>query len=270
MIPVSSSINNPVFYLRIGPFEGDRIHLKITDASSPRYEVPELVLPRPKRISDGHPRQIGFNYTISPFSFSIFRKSTGEVLFSTVSHPIIFKPQYIRVKTSLPPQANIYGLGEHTNPFRIPPDSTTLTLWSRDAYGIPTGTNLYGSHPVYFEHRMTGTHGVFFLNSNGMDIKITNDGPGGPSLEYNVIGGIIDLYFFAGSETDPTAVAKQYAGVVGTPVEVPYWSFGLHQCRWGYKGEFDLLVHLDLSVNVVQILLMWQMSSPGIKQQRFH
>jgi alpha-glucosidase len=104
---------------------------------------------------------------------------------------------------------------------------------------------------VYFEHRMTGTHGVFFLTSNGMDIKITNDGPGGPSLEYNVIGGVIDLYFFAGSETDPTAVAKQYAGVVGTPAEVPYWSLGLHQCRWGYKGEFDLLVHLDLSVNVV-------------------
>ena len=240
---VSSSMKSSDLLTRLA--EGDRIHLKITDASSPRYEVPESVLSRPKVVRDDYPSQIGFNYTISPFSFSIFRKSTGEVLFSTFSHPIIFKPQYIRVKTSLPRQANIYGLGEHTNPFRIPSDNTTLTLWSRDAYGIPTGTNLYGSHPVYFEHRMTGTHGVFFLNSNGMDIKIKGDGPGDPSLEYNVIGGVIDLYFFVGSETDPMAVAKQYAGVVGTPAEVPYWSFGLHQCRWGYKGEFEIFLHLD-------------------------
>ena len=245
--------------------------MKITDASSARYEVPESVLPRPK--PNDYTQQtpiIGFNYTTSPFSFSIFRKSTGEVLFSTVSHPIIFKPQYIRVKTSIPAQANIYGLGEHSHTFRIPPENTTLTLWSRDAPGIKTGTNLYGSHPVYFEHRTTGTHGVFFLNSNGMDIKIRNDGTsGGPSLEYNVIGGVIDFYFLGGSETDPTAVAKQYADVVGNPAEVPYWSFGFHQCRWGYKGRLNL-VYSESSLNVVQTLLMWQTSSLAIKQQKFH
>ncbi len=101
-----------------------------------------------------------------------------------------------------------------------------------------------------------------------MDIKITNDGPGGPALEYNVIGGVIDFYFLVGSETDPTAVAKQYAGVVGNPAEVPYWSFGFHQCRFGYKGEFNL-TYFQLLLNTVQTLLMWQMSSPGIKQQNF-
>jgi alpha-glucosidase len=70
-----------------------------------------------------------------------------------------------------------------------------------------------------------------------MDIKITKDAESGPALEYNIIGGVVDLYFLAGSETDPTEVARQYAEVVGTPAEVPYWSFGLHQCRFGYKGE---------------------------------
>jgi len=76
-----------------------------------------------------------------------------------------------------------------------------------------------------------------------MDIKITKDGgiDGGPALEYNVIGGVIDLSFLAGSETDPTEVARQYAEVVGTPAEVPYWSFGLHQCRFGYKSETSRL-----------------------------
>lgn len=181
-----------------------------------------------------HSAEIQFNYTTSPFSFSIVRTSTHEVLFSTASHPIIFEQQYLRVKTNLPDNANIYGLGEHTNPFRLSTDNTTLTLWSRDAPGIPVGTNLYGNHPIYFEHRTTGTHGVFFLNSNGMDIKLSN--VGGTSLEYNAIGGVLDFYFLAGSESDPSAVARQYAEVVGLPAEVPYWSFGFHQCRFGYKG----------------------------------
>ncbi|KAF4614427.1 hypothetical protein D9613_003527 [Agrocybe pediades] len=219
----------------------DRIHVKISDPSASRYEVPESVLPRP---DDQHPvaaqsANIQFNFTASPFGFSVYRTKTREVLFSTAGHPIIFEPQYLRLKTQLGKDANIYGLGEHSNPFRLPPDNTTLTLWSRDAYGIPSGTNLYGNHPIYFEHRVTGTHGVLFLNSNGMDIKLRTDTTV-PTLEYNVIGGVLDFYFLAGSETDPTAVARQYAEIVGTPAEVPYWSFGLHQCRFGYRNFVDI------------------------------
>lgn len=69
-----------------------------------------------------------------------------------------------------------------------------------------------------------------------MDIKLTSGDKGGPALEYNVIGGVLDFYFLAGSENDPTEVARQYAQVVGLPAEVPYWSFGLHQCRFGYQS----------------------------------
>ena len=68
-----------------------------------------------------------------------------------------------------------------------------------------------------------------------MDIKLMREGSVN-TLEYNVIGGVLDFYFLAGSETDPAEVARQYAQVVGTPAEVPYWSFGLHQCRYGYHG----------------------------------
>ena len=76
-----------------------------------------------------------------------------------------------------------------------------------------------------------------------MDIKInstvsSNGSSNETSLEYNVIGGVLDFYFLAGSETDPTEAARQYAEVVGLPAEVPYWSFGLHQCRYNYVGEY--------------------------------
>lgn len=161
------------------------------------------------------------------------------------------------MKTALPKNANIYGLGEHTDPFKLPTHNYTRTLWSRDAFLVPSGTNLYGNHPIYFEHRSTGTHGVFLLNSNGMDIKINDSESAGTTLEYNVIGGpflqeiltltsidflggILDFYFLSGSTTSPVEVAKQYAAVVGRPAEVPYWSFGFHQCRFNYTGMSSL------------------------------
>ncbi|KAG6826481.1 hypothetical protein H0H87_007132, partial [Tephrocybe sp. NHM501043] len=235
-----------------------RIHVKIVDANATRFEVPESIFPRPAADKHVSPKAaaIQFNYTASPFSFSIYRTQSREVLFSTASHALIFEPQYLRVKTNLPDDANIYGLGEHTHPFRLPTDNTTLTLWSRDAYGIPVGTNLYGNHPVYFEHRTTGTHGVLLLNANGMDIKLTK--AGGTALEYNVIGGVLDFYFLAGSTSDPTAVARQYAEVAGTPAEVPYWSFGLHQCRFGYKDFVDVAgVITNYSAAGIPLETMW-------------
>ncbi|KAH9857437.1 alpha-glucosidase [Lenzites betulinus] len=236
----------------------DRIHVKITDPADKRYEVPDSVFPRPHAniLTSPHSASIRFNYTASPFSFSIYRASTHEVLFSTASHPIIFEPQYLRVKTNLPTQANIYGLGEHTDSFRLPTHNYTRTMWSRDAYGVPNGTNLYGNHPIYYEHRTTGTHGVLLLNSNGMDIKI--DDTEGATLEYNVIGGVLDFYFLAGSESDPTEVARQYADVAGLPAEVPYWSFGFHQCRFGYTSYVDVAgVISNYSAAGIPLETMW-------------
>jgi alpha-glucosidase len=132
----------------------------------------------------------------------------------------------LRLRTSLPENPNIYGFGEHSDDLRLNTTNYTRTLWSRDAYGIPQGENLYGNHPVYFDHRgENGTHAVFLLNSNGMDLKINNTASAGQYLEYNTLGGIIDLYFLAGPT--PVDVAQQYSGVVGTPVMMPYWGFGV-------------------------------------------
>jgi alpha-glucosidase len=94
---------------------------------------------------------------------------------------------------------------------------------------------LYGHHPIYFDHRgASGTHGVFLLSSSGMDIKIDNSD--GQYLEYNTLGGIVDLYFLAGPS--PKDVSVQYAEVAGKPVMQPYWGFGFHQCKYGYRDVF--------------------------------
>ena len=52
-------------------------------------------------------------------------------------------------------------------------------------------------------------------------------------ITYKVIGGVIDFRFFLG-EQNPQAVVERlniYSGRAAIP---PFWSFGFHQCRWGY------------------------------------
>ncbi len=57
---------------------------------------------------------------------------------------------------------------------------------------------------------------------------------GPSSLSYRVVGGMLDLWVFAGPT--PAAVLEQYTRVVGRPALPPYWSLGFHQCRWGYEN----------------------------------
>jgi alpha-glucosidase len=62
-----------------------------------------------------------------------------------------------------------------------------------------------------------------------MDVKINNTEEDGQYLEYNVLGGILDLYFLSGPS--PVEVSQQYAEVVGLPAMHSYWSLGYHNCR---------------------------------------
>ena len=212
-----------------------RLHILIEDTAQDVYQVQERVLPRPKSqntTADGAALRFGF--TQNPFTFNVTRASTGEVLFDTSDSPLNFESQYIRLRTSLPQNPSIYGLGEHADDFRLPTTGYTRTLWNAESPFIPTRSNLYGSHPVYFEHRGdAGTHGVFLLNSNGMDVRIDKTESGQQYLEYNAIGGVFDFYFLAGPE--PASVSKQYAEVVGLPAMQAYWTLGFHQCKYGWQ-----------------------------------
>lgn len=210
-----------------------RLHVKIQDAANSVYQVPESVFPRPPS-QDVSNATLSFKYTESPFTFTVSRSDTGDVLFDSSAASLVFETQYLRLRTKLPDNPNLYGLGEHSDPFRLNTTDYIRTLWSQDAYGIPSGENLYGNHPVYFDHRgAAGTHGVFLLNSNGMDIFINSTETAGQYLEYNTLGGVFDLYFVAGPS--PVEVAKQYAEIAGLPAMQPYWGLGFHQCRYGYQ-----------------------------------
>lgn len=230
--------------------------MKIQDADDVVYQVPESVFPRPTGPGVSPDKSaLVFKCEAEPFSFSVSRADTGEVLFDTSAASIIFQSQYLRLRTKLPENPNLYGLGEHSDPFRLNTTAYIRTLWSQDSFATPNGANLYGNHPVYYEHRQTGTHGVFFLNSNGMDIKIDKDGQS-QYLEYNTLGGVLDFYFVAGPS--PVEVSQQYAEIAGLPAMVPYWGFGLHQCRYGYRDAFEVAeVIYNYSANGIPLETMW-------------
>ncbi|KAK6788662.1 hypothetical protein RDI58_012460 [Solanum bulbocastanum] len=237
----------------------NRLRIHITDADKQRWEVPYNLLPResPPSLKQtiGQSRkgqfsllsnqeysgnELMFSYTSDPFSFSVKRKSNGQTLFNSSSEDsdpysnLVFKDQYLEISTKLPKDASLYGLGENTQPhgIKIYPNDP-YTLYTTDQSSINLNMDLYGSHPMYMDLRNVNgeayAHAVLLMNSNGMDVFYRGD-----SLTYKVIGGVLDFYFFSGPT--PLAVVDQYTQFIGRPAPMPYWSFGFHQCRWGYHN----------------------------------
>eukprot|EP00878_Enallax_costatus_P002700 GHUV01002888.1.p1 GENE.GHUV01002888.1~~GHUV01002888.1.p1 ORF type:complete len:873 (+),score=203.93 GHUV01002888.1:194-2812(+) len=220
------------------PETASRLHVKISPVGQQRWEVPESIVQRPGPAADLSPSSIAYEVQRpagepgQPFALTVTRRSSGEPIFDTSGHRFVFKDQYIELTTNVPADADLYGIGEVSLPTGplLPRDGTVITLWARDLASALPYANLYGSHPFYLQINKDGSsHGVLFLNSNGMDVILNST-----SLTYRVIGGLIDLYFFTGPT--PEEVIRQYHEVIGFPAMPPYWSLGFHQTRWGYAN----------------------------------
>ncbi|TKA66386.1 hypothetical protein B0A49_05813, partial [Cryomyces minteri] len=204
-----------------------------------------------------------FSWSNDPtFSFTILRKSNGDVLFDTKGTKLVFENQFIEFVSALPENYNLYGLGERIHGLRLG-NNFTATTYAADV-GDPIDLGIYGSHPFYLDTRYyeidshTGdmtyysgnnsaangsytsmSHGVYLRNAHGQETLLRPDG-----LTWRTIGGSIDLYFFDGPSQ--SEVTKQYQfGAVGLPAMQQYFTFGYHQCRWGYKNWTQLQEVVD-------------------------
>lgn len=182
---------------------------------------------------------VDFDYELiideDPFSLSILRKSTKEVVFSSVDMDIILRNNYAEISTVIPSE-NLFGLGERTTNFKI--KSGIYTMYNKDIYGEledgkGRGIQRYGSHPMYLMREKSGKYHISYLrNSLPMDVIVNHDDS---IVTYKIAGGILDFTFFFGDE-NPENVIKTYHKYLGGYSMPPFWSFGFHQSRWGYDN----------------------------------
>ncbi|KAJ3758275.1 glycoside hydrolase family 31 protein [Lentinula raphanica] len=270
-----------------------RLRVRITDSGNQQFTIPESVIarPPPPTTSFTESSDLVFNYESSPFSFWITRRSNPDAtpLFDTrlSSLPktpvdpviggdastalngfsLVFEDQYLELTSSLPLDTNIYGLGEviASSGFRrnIASNGGSIqTLWARDI-ADPVDQNMYGNHPIYLEHRFNETtneaqaHGVFQFSSSGADILLLTPPNASQSLvQYRMIGGIFDFYFFSGPS--PHEVIEQYGALVGLPSWIPSWAFGFHLCRWGYISLNETMQQVQaMRAANVPLEVMW-------------
>lgn len=224
------------------------IRVKISDKNDPRrWQVPTSLYAKGalgdasygKRSVFGRSSDFQFSYTKSLFSFKVIRRADGYVVFDSSKLSLVVKDQYLQIATAVDSDLSIYGLGESTHSNMRLEVGEKHTLWARDQFSLNANVNLYGSHPFFLGLNGKGkAHGVFLLNSNGMDITLEKD-----RLVYQTIGGILDFHIVAGPA--PADVVNQYTQLIGRPKLQPYWSYGFHQCRWGYKSAAVLREVVD-------------------------
>ena len=119
----------------------DRLSIRIIpseiDASNmSQYILPDQLIHQPTRDTDANTTSLtsdlDFVWSNDPtFSFSIFRVSTGDTIFSTKGTKLIFENQFIEFASSMPENYNLYGLGETIHGLRLG-NNFTKTMYAAD------------------------------------------------------------------------------------------------------------------------------------------
>ncbi|CAD7697322.1 unnamed protein product [Ostreobium quekettii] len=153
-----------------------RLHVKISDLEDKRWAVPESLMPRPAASRAATNPLYTFSFEQRPFGFAVARNEDGNVLFDTNGHSLFFKNQYLELTSPVPESSALYGIGERTRSdgIRLQRNGVPTTMWNKDTAAADADTNLYGSHPFLMAIEEGGNaHGIFLLNSNGMDVVLT-------------------------------------------------------------------------------------------------
>jgi hypothetical protein len=143
-----------------------------------RWEVPEDIIPRPLAPTSTPESPL---YTVTTgeregtFRFELHRPD-GTLLLNFTT--LAFKDQFLYVDAHIPAEASLYGAGESslTAGLKLPRNGKILTMWNLDIPAASADVDLYGSHPFFLAVMPDGrSHGVFLLNSNGMDMVFRPD-----------------------------------------------------------------------------------------------
>ena len=223
----------------------DVLHLKIVNASGTRWEAP-LYNPAPgKNYEPGLMDNMGFTFTMDPFTFEITTDGGKTKLLSTKTElggTFKFFDKFIEVGYWYPTK-KIIGYGQRSTPDLELCHARTKCIYSTfnadalnplDNGEPPGGNQTYGTHTFYMvKSGQRSFMGTFLLNVNSQEIEINKHPAGDVNLYHRTIGGVIDFYFFYLNSAD--TLIKKYHDLIGRPYLPPFWTLGYHQCRWGWN-----------------------------------
>ena len=192
-----------------------------------------------------------------PFGFTIKDQRSNEDIYSFDGSNFLYSDTLIMFDQLLTTKY-IYGFGERNFEFNLEegkyttwPNDTTTTYKDKKTGGY----NLMGHQPIGLHKTKNKKYlGFIFMNINAQDLIInsTNAKYLNNKNENNIfkyfmrhitIGGIIN-YFITFGDTPEEAILEIHK-IIGRPTLPPYWAFGWHQSRWGYKTTKDLEKVLD-------------------------
>lgn len=113
--------------LSVGFQGADRVHVEIrpryiASENATWFLLPEELIPRPS-VGQEHgsePNDLTVSWSNDPsFSFTVKRRETGDILFSTEGKKLVYEDQFIEFISTLPEDYNLYGLGEVIHGFRL-------------------------------------------------------------------------------------------------------------------------------------------------------
>ena len=191
-----------------------------------------------------------------PFSFKLKDKKSNEYIYAFDGANFLYTDTLIMFDQLLTTKY-IYGFGERNYDFNLDigkyttwPNDTTVTYRDQGTGGY----NLMGHQPIGLHRTKNGKYlGFIFMNINAQDLiinladeKYKNNKNYLDNIKKNfqyylrhiTIGGIINYYITFG-DTPEEAILEIHR-IIGRPMVPPFWGFGWHQCRWGYKSTKDL------------------------------
>ena len=187
-----------------------------------------------------------------PFSFKLKDIKNGEYIYVFDGANFLYTDTLIMFDQLLTTKY-IYGFGERNYDFNLDigkyttwPNDTTITYRDKGTGGY----NLMGHQPIGLHRTKNGKYlGFIFMNINAQDLIINTSEDKFKKNNYYLdiiknnfkyylrhitIGGIIN-YFITFGNTPEEAISEIHR-IIGRPTLPPFWGFGWHQCRWGYKS----------------------------------
>eukprot|EP00792_Barthelona_sp_PAP020_P005675 TRINITY_DN2751_c0_g3_i1.p1 TRINITY_DN2751_c0_g3~~TRINITY_DN2751_c0_g3_i1.p1 ORF type:complete len:851 (+),score=170.40 TRINITY_DN2751_c0_g3_i1:668-3220(+) len=166
-----------------------------------------------------------------PFFLKIIRKSDEFVIFNSFENDyLILTEHYVSLRIDMGSNSHYFGFGERNGDFKLKNDES-YALFAENNAGCPIGMPCYASHPFGLRATIVDDNsikysGIFWHNTHLLRVTPHDD-----NIHFDATGGALNFAIYCGQT--PLEILKDQRINLGLPIEVPDWSLGWQQCRWG-------------------------------------